>query len=141
MTREETLFALATKVEGIYVPMFYDQIPGYGGAVFPNREGVPEKVRRRVSTPDPFMQARVAHSPRLLNRHHPRRARGVLAFQCVHRSAVPEAGTPMEAPRVCAGGTGALREDGARQDVHRDPPGMHEGMSLLVRGARMVAIG
>ena len=41
---------------GIYVPMFYDQAPGWGGAVFPIREGVPERVLRRVSTPDPSAQ-------------------------------------------------------------------------------------
>ena len=58
LNREETLFKLATEVRGVYVPAFYEGIPGYGGAVFPTREGVPERVVRRVATPDPFMQAR-----------------------------------------------------------------------------------
>ena len=38
------------------MPRFYDAPPGWGGAVFPVREGVPPRPRRRVSTPDPTMQ-------------------------------------------------------------------------------------
>eukprot|EP00899_Mesostigma_viride_P027003 jgi/Mesvir1/7488/Mv19249-RA.1 len=56
LTREETLFQLASTVRGCYVPMFYDMLEGWGGAVFPNREGVPERVVRRVAQPDPFTQ-------------------------------------------------------------------------------------
>jgi len=56
LNRVDTLFKLCTEVTGIYVPMFYDQAPGWGGAVFPIREGVPERVLRRVSTPDPSAQ-------------------------------------------------------------------------------------
>ena len=56
LTREETLYRLATEVVGVYVPRFYDSPPGWGGAVFPIREGVPERVRRRVSDPNPLMQ-------------------------------------------------------------------------------------
>lgn len=41
LNRVETLYRLATEVAGIYVPMFYDCTPGFGGAVFPIREGVP----------------------------------------------------------------------------------------------------
>ncbi len=29
---------------------------GFGGRVVPTREGVPERVLRRVATPDPFQQ-------------------------------------------------------------------------------------
>lgn len=58
LDREETLYALATEVEGIYVPRFYEAPGGWGGAVFPTREGVPPRVKRRVATPDPFMQVR-----------------------------------------------------------------------------------
>eukprot|EP00667_Euglena_gracilis_P002736 EG_transcript_2742 len=53
LNRVETLYRLATEVAGIYVPMFYDCAPGFGGAVFPIREGVPPRVLRRVATPDP----------------------------------------------------------------------------------------
>lgn len=106
LDRESTLFRLATTVDGIYVPQFYDApggcVPGlqevwdvapcgalrlgappasalpllagtpastlscllpcrsWGGAVFPNREGVPPRVKRRVCAPDPFQQARRA---------------------------------------------------------------------------------
>lgn len=56
LTRVETLYRLACDVEGIYVPQFYDSPPGWGGAVFPIREGVPERPRRRVATPDPMLQ-------------------------------------------------------------------------------------
>ena len=56
LNREETLFRLATEVVGVYVPRFYDSPPGWGGAVFPIREGVPERVLRRVSDPNPLMQ-------------------------------------------------------------------------------------
>lgn len=35
---------------------YYDAPGGWGGAVFPNREGVPERVKRRVCAPDPFQQ-------------------------------------------------------------------------------------
>lgn len=54
--RETTLFKLATTVEGVYVPQFYDAPSGFGGAVFPNRDGVPARIKRRVCTPDPFQQ-------------------------------------------------------------------------------------
>lgn len=56
LDREETLFQLATTVDGVYVPQFYDAPEGFGGAVFPNRDGVPARVRRRVCAPDPFQQ-------------------------------------------------------------------------------------
>ena len=44
LDRETTLFKLATEVEGVYVPQFYDSPAGWGGAVFPVKEGVPERV-------------------------------------------------------------------------------------------------
>jgi len=56
LTREETLFRLAVDVEGVYVPRFYDAPPGWGGAVFPVREGVPARPKRRVAMPDPMLQ-------------------------------------------------------------------------------------
>ncbi|PSC72413.1 Radical SAM domain [Micractinium conductrix] len=56
LDRDSTLFSLATQVEGVYVPQFYDAPGGWGGAVFPNREGVPPRVKRRVCAPDPFQQ-------------------------------------------------------------------------------------
>ena len=56
LDRETTLFKLATEVEGVYVPQFYDAPAGWGGAVFPIREGVPPRVKRRVCAPDPFQQ-------------------------------------------------------------------------------------
>ena len=56
LTREETLFRLAVDVEGVYVPRFYDSPPGWGGAVFPVREGVPARPKRRVAMPDPMLQ-------------------------------------------------------------------------------------
>ena len=56
LNREETLFRLATEVVGIYVPRFYDAPKGWGGAVFPTREGVPPRCLRRVADPDPSMQ-------------------------------------------------------------------------------------
>ena len=56
LNREETLFRLATEVEGIYAPRFYDSPKGWGGAVFPTREGVPERCKRRVADPDPLLQ-------------------------------------------------------------------------------------
>lgn len=56
LNRDATLFRLATCVEGVYVPQFYDSLEGFGGAVFPVREGVPPRIRRRVSDPDPFQQ-------------------------------------------------------------------------------------
>ena len=56
LTREETLYRLACDVEGVYAPQFYDAPRGWGGAVFPIREGVPERPRRRVATPDPMLQ-------------------------------------------------------------------------------------
>ena len=56
LNREETLFRLAMEVVGVYVPRFYDSPPGWGGAVFPIREGVPERVKRRVADPDPTLQ-------------------------------------------------------------------------------------
>lgn len=56
LNREETLYQLATTVEGVYAPRFYDSPPGWGGAVFPIREGVPERIKRRVADPDPTMQ-------------------------------------------------------------------------------------
>jgi radical SAM family uncharacterized protein/radical SAM-linked protein len=56
LDRVETLFRLATEVKGIYVPQFYEEAPGFGGSVYPIREGVPGKVVRRVCAPDPFQQ-------------------------------------------------------------------------------------
>jgi radical SAM superfamily enzyme YgiQ (UPF0313 family) len=56
LDRETTLFNLATEVEGVYVPQFYDAPAGWGGAVFPIKEGVPPRIRRRVCAPDPFQQ-------------------------------------------------------------------------------------
>lgn len=56
LSRDATLFRLATTVPGVYVPQFYDAPNGWGGAVFPIREGVPPRVRRRVCAPDPFQQ-------------------------------------------------------------------------------------
>ena len=56
LDREETLFKLSTEVKGIYVPQFYEEAPGFGGSVYPIREGVPVKVLRRVCAPDPFQQ-------------------------------------------------------------------------------------
>lgn len=56
LDRDTTLYNLATEVEGVYVPQFYDSPPGWGGAVFPIREGVPSRVKRRVCAPDPFQQ-------------------------------------------------------------------------------------
>lgn len=46
--KNEILFELA-KLQGVYIPMFYDVKYGDGGRISrfePNREGVPEKVRR-----------------------------------------------------------------------------------------------
>jgi len=56
LDRTETLFRLATEVVGVYVPQFYEEAPGFGGSVYPIREGVPGKVQRRVCAPDPFQQ-------------------------------------------------------------------------------------
>lgn len=56
LDREDTLFRLATKVKGVYVPQFYDAPPGFGGSIYPIREGVPERILRRVCAPDPFQQ-------------------------------------------------------------------------------------
>ena len=46
--------ALATSVRGVYVPQFYERLEGFGGAVFPSREGVPAKLQRRVAAPNPL---------------------------------------------------------------------------------------
>ena len=54
LNRTDTLFKLAASVRGIYVPQFYDRLEGFGGAVYPNREGIPPKVARRVAMPDPL---------------------------------------------------------------------------------------
>ena len=43
-------------MKGVYVPMFYDSPPGWGGAVYPIKEGVPTRILRRVCAPDPFRQ-------------------------------------------------------------------------------------
>ncbi|KAI3428063.1 hypothetical protein D9Q98_006447 [Chlorella vulgaris] len=56
LDRESTLHRLATSVEGVYVPQFYDAPAGWGGAVFPIKEGVPARIKRRVCAPDPFQQ-------------------------------------------------------------------------------------
>jgi radical SAM superfamily enzyme YgiQ (UPF0313 family) len=56
LDRDATLFQLATTVPGVYVPAYYEAPEGFGGAVFPSRPGVPERVLRRVATPDPFQQ-------------------------------------------------------------------------------------
>lgn len=56
LDREDTLFRLATEVKGVYVPQFYDAPPGFGGSVYPIKEGVPSRVQRRVCAPDPFQQ-------------------------------------------------------------------------------------
>jgi hypothetical protein len=37
-------------------PQFYDAPGGWGGAVFPVKEGVPPRIKRRVAAPDPFQQ-------------------------------------------------------------------------------------
>lgn len=54
--RETTLLNLTQEVEGVYVPQFYDAPAGWGGAVFPIKEGVSPRIRRRVCAPDPFQQ-------------------------------------------------------------------------------------
>ena len=56
LDREDTLYRLATEVKGVYVPQFYDAPPGFGGSVYPIKEGVPARVQRRVCSPDPFQQ-------------------------------------------------------------------------------------
>lgn len=56
LDREDTLYRLSTEVKGVYVPQFYDAPPGFGGSVYPIKEGVPAKVMRRVCNPDPFQQ-------------------------------------------------------------------------------------
>eukprot|EP00854_Cymbomonas_tetramitiformis_P005145 gene5145-6256_t len=56
LNRTETLARLGSEVAGVYVPQFYDLAPGFGGAVFPIREGMPGRIRRRVAFPDPFNQ-------------------------------------------------------------------------------------
>lgn len=56
LDREDTLYRLATEVKGVYVPQFYDAPPGFGGSVYPVRDGIPPKVTRRVCNPDPFQQ-------------------------------------------------------------------------------------
>lgn len=56
LDRDSTLFRLSTTVEGVYVPQFYASPEGFGGAVYPIRDGVPPRVRRRVCAPDPFQQ-------------------------------------------------------------------------------------
>ena len=67
LTREETLYRLATEVEGITRPA-YDSPKGWGGAVFPTREGVPERCKRRVADPDPLLQVGlVPYVPKYLN--------------------------------------------------------------------------
>ncbi|MEM6867262.1 MAG: TIGR03960 family B12-binding radical SAM protein [Cyanobacteria bacterium P01_C01_bin.121] len=50
LSREELLFDLA-QVPGVYVPRFYDM--GQDGAAYPNRDGVPARVLRRVAPPMP----------------------------------------------------------------------------------------
>ncbi len=52
LSRQELLLDLAQRVPGVYVPQFYD-MDDATGAVYPNREGVPKRVRRRVATPRP----------------------------------------------------------------------------------------
>ncbi|HEU0130496.1 MAG TPA: TIGR03960 family B12-binding radical SAM protein [Mycobacteriales bacterium] len=50
-TREDLLYRLATEVEGVYVPRFYDveHLPdGRIKRVVPNRSGVPFRVRKRT---------------------------------------------------------------------------------------------
>ncbi|KAK9820493.1 hypothetical protein WJX72_010859 [[Myrmecia] bisecta] len=56
LSRTDTLHRLATQVAGVYVPQFYEAPEGFGGAVFPIREGIPARVTRRVCSPDPFQQ-------------------------------------------------------------------------------------
>ncbi|CAG9463997.1 unnamed protein product [Pedinophyceae sp. YPF-701] len=56
LSRSDTLLRLATTVAGVYVPQFYQKMQGWGGAVFPAREGVPARVERRVADPDPTAQ-------------------------------------------------------------------------------------
>ena len=50
LTRTELLLDLA-QVPGVYVPQFYDMQGD--GSVKPNRDGVPERILRRVATPIP----------------------------------------------------------------------------------------
>ena len=42
--------------QGVYVPQFYQALPGFGGAVFPLDDHVPARVLRRVSQPNPDFQ-------------------------------------------------------------------------------------
>lgn len=62
-TRHESLLELARSVDGVYVPQFYTAPDGFGGTVFPCVDGVPERPRRRVATPDPFTQVRLLPPP------------------------------------------------------------------------------
>lgn len=57
LSRRGTLLRLAQQVKGVYVPQFYQQAPGWGGAVFPIVDGVPARIQRRVAPPDPLAQA------------------------------------------------------------------------------------
>lgn len=52
ITREEMLLKLTNEVSGVYVPRFY--LPHSSGAVFPVRTGVPGKVQKRNSLPQPW---------------------------------------------------------------------------------------
>ncbi|KAG2437314.1 hypothetical protein HXX76_005971 [Chlamydomonas incerta] len=56
LDRRSSLLRLATQVEGVYVPQFYEAPPGFGGSVVPVVDGVPARVKRRTCQPDPFQQ-------------------------------------------------------------------------------------
>ncbi|GIL66252.1 hypothetical protein Vafri_19868 [Volvox africanus] len=56
LDRRSTLLRLATQVEGVYVPQFYEAPRGFGGSVVPVVEGVPHRIKRRTCQPDPFQQ-------------------------------------------------------------------------------------
>ena len=50
-SRLELLLELAVQVKGVYVPQFYDLQSD--GSIVPNRPEVPQRIRRRVATPQP----------------------------------------------------------------------------------------
>mmetsp|Transcript_7023 Transcript_7023/g.19819 ORF Transcript_7023/g.19819 Transcript_7023/m.19819 type:complete len:857 (-) Transcript_7023:56-2626(-) len=56
LSRRGTMLRLAKEVKGVYVPQLYERLEGFGGAVYPIEEGIPPRVLRRVSTPNPFQQ-------------------------------------------------------------------------------------
>lgn len=60
LDREAVLLRLSTSVPGVYVPQFYSPVQEFGGAVYPNREGVPEKIVRRCADNDGLGEAGTA---------------------------------------------------------------------------------